>query len=145
MIHPGPQHMFLSLWKEAYLNILKILQPKRERFQMKNSDIFHISSQNIDCRYSLEPPWRGSSNDYPQSKFFSQIRKQMYTPVNLVLLFRSGGLRGSKLYRPVFMMWRIFFTSTKTYVVGLSLKFYCTKFGQILIYIFIDLAFLDTQ
>ena len=30
----------------------------------KNSDIFHISAQNIDCGYSLEPPRRGGSNEY---------------------------------------------------------------------------------
>ena len=47
---------FLSLRKHAYSNILKILQPKTENFQIKNSDIFHISAQNIDCGYSLEPP-----------------------------------------------------------------------------------------
>ena len=29
---------------------------KMENFQIENSDIFHISSQNIDCGYSLEPP-----------------------------------------------------------------------------------------
>ena len=48
----------------------------------KNTDIVHISDQNIDCGYSLEPPRRGSSNEYPQSTFFSKIRKIMYTPVN---------------------------------------------------------------
>ena len=37
-----------------YIN--KISPPKYENFQMKNSDIFLISAQNIDCRYSLEPP-----------------------------------------------------------------------------------------
>ena len=59
---------FLSaLQKNAYSNILKILPPKNENFQMKNSDIFHISAQNIDCGYSLEPPQRGGSNEYPQS------------------------------------------------------------------------------
>ena len=31
-------------------------QKKKKKFQIKNSDIFHISSQNIDCVYSLEPP-----------------------------------------------------------------------------------------
>ena len=31
---------------------------KTENFQIKNSDIFHISAQNIDCGYSLEPPQR---------------------------------------------------------------------------------------
>ena len=28
--------------------------------------------QNIDCGYSLEPPRRGGSNEYPQSKFWSK-------------------------------------------------------------------------
>ena len=31
--------------------------------------IFHISAQNIDCGYSLEPPRRGGSNEYPLSMF----------------------------------------------------------------------------
>ena len=38
---------------------------KNENFQIKNSDIFHISAQNIDCGYLLEPPRRGGSNEYP--------------------------------------------------------------------------------
>ena len=32
-------------------------------------NIFRISAQNIDCGYSLEPPRRGGSNEYPQSMF----------------------------------------------------------------------------
>ena len=51
-------------------------------FQIKKSDIFHISAQNIDCGYSLEPPHQGSSNEYPQSMFWAEIRLIMYTPVN---------------------------------------------------------------
>ena len=47
-----------------YKYILKILPPKNENFQIKKSDIFHISAQNIDCGYSLEPPHRGGSNEY---------------------------------------------------------------------------------
>ena len=31
--------------------------------------IFLISAQNVDCGYSLEPPRRGGSNEYPQSMF----------------------------------------------------------------------------
>ena len=42
---------------------------KIENFQIKNSDIFHTFAQNIDCGYSLEPPRRGGSNEYPQSMF----------------------------------------------------------------------------
>ena len=58
------------LRKHAYSNILKILQSKKENFQIKNSNIFHFSAQNIDCGYSLELPQRGGSNKYPQSMFF---------------------------------------------------------------------------
>ena len=35
--------------------------------------IFFISAHNIDCRYSLEPPRRGGSNEYPQSMFRAEI------------------------------------------------------------------------
>ena len=37
--------------------------------------IFLISAQNMDCGYSLEPPRRGSSNEYPQSMFWAEIWK----------------------------------------------------------------------
>ena len=71
----------ISLRKHAYSKILKILQPKSEKIQIKKSDIFHIPAQNIDCEYSLDPPRRGGSNEYPQSMFFSKIRKIIYIPV----------------------------------------------------------------
>ena len=61
---------------------MKISQKKKWNFSDKNSDIFHISVKNIDCGYSLEPPRRGGSNEYPQSMFWAGIRKIMYTPVN---------------------------------------------------------------
>ena len=62
-----------TLRKHAYSNILKILPPKSEKFQIKNSYIFHISAQNIDCGYSLEPPRRGGSNEYLQYMFLAEI------------------------------------------------------------------------
>ena len=49
-------YQLVTLRKHAYSNILRILPPKNENLQMKISDIFHISAQNIDCGYSLEPP-----------------------------------------------------------------------------------------
>ena len=59
-----PFNILESLRNHACSNILKILQSKKANFLMKTSDIFHISSQNIDCGYSLEPPRRGGSNKY---------------------------------------------------------------------------------
>ena len=51
---------------------------KNWKFSDKNSDIFHFSAQNIDCGYSLEPPRRGGSNEYPQSMFLSRKKNNVY-------------------------------------------------------------------
>ena len=53
---------------------------KYENFQIKYSDILHISVQNIDCWYSLEPPRQGGSNAYLQSMFLSRIKKNNVYP-----------------------------------------------------------------
>ena len=45
-----------------------------KKFSGKNSDI-HISAQNINCGYSLEPSRRGGSNVYPQSMFLGRNKK----------------------------------------------------------------------
>ena len=37
-------------------------------------------AQNIDCGYSLELPRRGDSNEYPQSMFLAEIRKNNVYP-----------------------------------------------------------------
>ena len=40
-------------------------ETETETFQIKkNSDMFHISAQNIDCGYSLEPPLTSTHNLY---------------------------------------------------------------------------------
>ena len=58
----------------------KIYLQKTENFQIKISDICHISAQNIDCGYSLEPPRRGGSNVYPQCIFLSRNKKNNVYP-----------------------------------------------------------------
>ena len=64
----------------------------------KNSDIFHITAQNIDCGYSLEPPRRGGSNEYPQSMFLSGNKKIMYTPVIPgFTIYEKVGFKGVKI------------------------------------------------
>ena len=83
----------LSLRKHAYSNILKILQ----NFQMKNSDIFHISAQNIDCGYSLEPPRRGGSNEYPQSMFLGRNMKYNVYPCKPQFYYIKVGFKGVKI------------------------------------------------
>ena len=43
---------------------------------------FNICVQNVDSGYTLEPPQRGGSNEYPQSMFWIENKKNRYTPVN---------------------------------------------------------------
>ena len=72
---------FCNITKTSLFKYIEYFTTKNENFQIKNSDTFNISDQNIDCGYSLEPPRRGGSNEYPQSMFRAEIRKLMYTPV----------------------------------------------------------------
>ena len=97
-------YLWGPLRKHAYPNILKILPPKNENFKIKKSDTFHISAQNIDCGYSLEPPQRGGSNEYPQSIFLSRTKKNNIYPCKPMFYYIKWNLRGSKLYRYVFVM-----------------------------------------
>ena len=87
----------ISLRKHAYSSIQKISPPKTEKFQTKNSDIFHISSQNIDCGDSLEPPRRGGSNEYPQSMFPSKNKKNNVYPCKPQFYYIKVGFKGVKI------------------------------------------------
>ena len=55
---------------------------KIEIFIRKMLIFFLFLLQNIDCGYTLEPPRRGGSNEYPQSMFWSKNKKNRYTPAN---------------------------------------------------------------
>ena len=94
----------ITLRKHAYSNIYKISPPRTEYFQIKNPDIFHISAQNIDCGYPLEPPQQGGSNEYPQSMFLSRNKKNNVYPCKPQFYYIKVGFKGSKLYRHVFVM-----------------------------------------
>ena len=54
---------------------------KNENFIRKKCDIFNILAQNIHCGYTLEPPRRGGSNEYPQCMFWIKNKKIRFTPL----------------------------------------------------------------
>ena len=68
------ENMPIQIYWKFHHQKLKIFRQK--------TDIFHISAHNVDCGYSLEPPQRGDSYEYPQSMFWAELRKIMYNPVN---------------------------------------------------------------
>ena len=71
-----------NITKTRLFKYIENFTTKNWKFSDKNSDIFHISAQNIDCGYSWEPPRRGGSHEYPHSMFFEQKYKIVFTPVN---------------------------------------------------------------
>ena len=72
--------------------------------KMKIFDIFLIFAQNIDCGYTLEPPRRGGSNEYPQSMFWSKNKKNKYSPPYPSFPILKWGSRGYSLHGHVFVM-----------------------------------------
>ena len=108
-VKPGSTHQgsdiiclyfqFYTLQKHAYSNILKIFPPKHENFQVKNSDIFHISAQNIDCWYSLEPPRWGAHNI---CCFLYQNKKKNVYPCKPQFYYIKVGFNGVKITQACF-------------------------------------------
>ena len=86
-----------TLRKHAYWNLLKILSPKNENFLFKKIWYFHISAQNIDCGYLLEPPRWGGSNEYPQSMFLSRNKKNNVYPCTPQFYYIKVGFKGVKI------------------------------------------------
>ena len=72
----------LIITKTCLLTYIENFTSKKWKFSDKNSGIFHISAQNIDCGYSLELSWRGGYKEYAQSMVLAELRKIMYTHVN---------------------------------------------------------------
>ena len=70
---------------------------KTWKFSDKKSDIFHISAQNIDCGYSLEPLRQGGSNEYPQSMFLSRNKKNNVNPCKPQFYCIKVGFKGVRI------------------------------------------------
>ena len=70
----------LNITKTYLFKYIENFASRNWKFSDKKSDIFHYSAQNIDCGYSLEPPLRGGSNEYPQSMFSNKNKKNNVYP-----------------------------------------------------------------
>ena len=80
-----------------------IAPPKNWKFSDKNSDIFQISAQNIDCGYSIELPQQGSSNEYPQSMFLSRNKRSTLYRHVFVMFFFFFAIRYKYFYHPIYL------------------------------------------
>ena len=85
-----------TITKTRLFKYIENFTTKNENFQMKHSDIFHIFAQNIDCGYSLEPPRRGGSKEYPQSIVLSRNTKINVYPWKPQFYCIKVGFKGVK-------------------------------------------------
>ena len=70
----------LPLRKHAYSNVLKILPPKNWKISDKKFWYFSHFCSKHRLWYSLEPPRRGGSNEYPQSMVLSRNKENNVHP-----------------------------------------------------------------
>ena len=86
---------FIDIRKTRLFKYIENFTSKNRK--LKNSDIFHISAQNIDCGYSLELPRRDSSNEYLQSMFLSRNKKNNVYPCKPQFYYIKVGFKGVKI------------------------------------------------
>ena len=95
LFHEG---MRLCITKTCPCNIQRIFW----LWKKKNVKIFLNFAQNIDCGYTLEPPRRGGSNEYPHSMFWSKNKKNRYTPAYSSFTYIKLGFKGVFIARTCF-------------------------------------------
>ena len=88
--HSHYENMPIQIYRKFHLL-------KTENFQSKNFDSFCISARNIDCEYSLEPPQRCGSNEYPQSMFLGRNKKNNVHPCKPQFYYIKVGFKGVKI------------------------------------------------
>ena len=90
-------HVILFITKTRLFKYIENFTSKNWKFAEKNSDFFYISAQNIDCGYSLEPPRRGGSKEYPQSMFLSRNKKNNVYPFKPQFYYIKVRFKGVKI------------------------------------------------
>ena len=87
---------YFPTMKTRLFKYIENFTTKNCKFSDKNSDIFHISIQNMDCAYSLELPRLGSSHRYPQSMILSRNKKNNVYPCKPQFFYKRG-FKGVKI------------------------------------------------
>ena len=88
---------YINITKTRLFKYIENFTSKNLSFVDKNLWYFHISAENIDCGYLLEPPRRGGSNEYPQSMFSSKNKKNNVYPCKPQFYYIKVGFKGVKI------------------------------------------------
>ena len=92
------QEFLQNITKTRLYKYIENFTSKNWKFSDKKTLIFfHISAQNTDFGYSLEPPRRGGSNEYPQSMFLSRNKTNNVYPCKPQFYYMKVGFKGVKI------------------------------------------------
>ena len=86
-----------SITKTRLFKYIENFTSKNIKFSDKKNLIFFIFLLKTDCGYLLEPPRRGSSNEYPQSMFLSRNKKNNAYPCKPQFYCIKVGFKGVKI------------------------------------------------
>ena len=89
--------IYISITKTRLFKYIENFTSKNRKNAGKTSNVFHISAQNIDCGYSLEPPRRGGSNEHPQYMFLSRNKKNNVYPCKPQFYYIKVGFKGVEI------------------------------------------------
>ena len=89
--------MVIVITKTRLFKYIENFTTKNWKKSDQKYDIFHISAQNKDCGYSLEPPRWGGSNEYPQSMFLSRNKKNNVYPCKPQFYYIKVGFKGVRI------------------------------------------------
>ena len=106
MVHKMSTLQFIT--KTRLFKYTEIFTTKIWKFSDEKSDNFHISAENIDCGYPLEPSRRGGSNGYPQSMFLSRNKENNVYPCKPQFYYikvGQSGVWGDQSYIGMFSWW----------------------------------------
>ena len=83
----------IDITKTCLFKYIENFTTKNWKFPDKNSNVFHISAQNIDCGYTLGMPHQGGSNKYPLSMFLSRNKKNNVYPCKPQFYYIKSGVK----------------------------------------------------
>ena len=96
-IHDTHPHDYVYIMKTCLFKYIENFTSKNWKFSDKILWYFSYFCPNIDCGW-------GSSNKYPQSMFLSKNKKNNVYPCKPHFYYTEVGIKGSKLYRHIFVM-----------------------------------------
>ena len=124
-----------SLRKHAYSNnYIENFTSKNWKFSDKNPIFFIFLHKNIGYGYSLEPPQRGGSNEYPQSMFLSRNKKNNVYPCKPQFYYIKVGFKGVELIQACFRDVKVTdCCAVPRFICKISIAFCCFGFAKCLL------------